>query len=330
MAFLSEVRPVRRPRHGWLITLLFILGLAACQGPSSTPRPPGETPAATPQPGVALLLPSPTAPNEPAYTAPVPLGPAPMPSSTAPPHPPAGTPRGTPAAAATAQVPFWLDHGDLTGLAWPQSTEANLQSLRFLVSDGRTFLHDVVQDTDVRIEPSDAKRGGWRVTYTDRAGRYRLIEEIWPATQSAAAIVRTTLEAQSGSALDYQVYLYAVPSLANAAEGDTVAVNVSEAVALLSDRQPTDGDPTFLAVATDTPWVTASAGYADFNDGLADLRDFRLDQAFESAGPGGNPTLTVWLVPAGEWTMAVGLGSDAASARTAVVDALGEAYQVNQ
>jgi hypothetical protein len=35
-------------------------------------------------------------------------------------------------------------------------------------------------------------------------------------------------------------------------------------------------------------------------------------------------------VPAGEWTIAVGLGADAARARTAVVDALAEAYQVDQ
>ncbi|QLQ08953.1 MAG: hypothetical protein HZY76_18550 [Anaerolineae bacterium] len=61
--------------------------------------------------------------------------------------------------------------------------------------------------------------------------------------------------------------------------------------------------------------VTGSAGYATFADGLRDLHDFRLDQAFESAGPGGNPTLTVWLAPAGEWMIALGLGADAATAR---------------
>lgn len=228
------------------------------------------------------------------------------------------------------RVPFWLDGGELTGLAWPAPDQANLQSLRFLVSDGRTFVHDVIRDTDVHIEPPDANRTAWRITYTDRAGRYRLTEDVWPATQSNAVIVHTALEALVGSALDYQVYLYAVPGLVNSADGDTIDVNTSEAVALLSDRQSTGGTPTFVAVATDTPWVTASAGYAGSNDGLQDLLDFRLDQAFESAGPGASPTLTVWLVPAGEWTTAIGLGADAASARTAVVAALAEAYQVGQ
>ncbi len=240
-------------------------------------------------------------------------------------------PHGTPSAAAgnTAGVPFWLDQGDLDGLAWPQPAQANLQSLRFLVSDGQTFVHDVVQDTDVQIEPPTDDRATWRITYHDRDGRYRLIEEVWAATQSNAMLVHATLEALTGSVLDYQVYLYAVPALANSPGDDTVTVNVSEAVAMLSDRQPTEGSPTFVALVTDTPWVTGSAGYATFADGLRDLHDFRLDQAFESAGPGGNPTLTVWLAPAGEWMIALGLGADAATARAAAVDGLNEAYQAN-
>lgn len=325
----SEVQTVRKIRWpGRTIVLLLTLMLAACQGP--TPRPPTGTPVVTPAPGVALVLPSPTASNEPVYTVPIPLAPAPTPQTTTAPPSTIMAPPGTPATDGTARVPFWLDQGELTGLAWPEAAQANLQSLRFLVSDGRTFLHDVGQDTDVRIEPPDANRAAWRITYSDRAGRYRLIADAWPATQSDAVIVRAALEAQTGSALDYQVYLYGVPGLANSPDGDVVEVNVSEAVALLSDRQPANGDPAFLAVATDTPWVTASAGYADFNDGLQDLADFRLDQTYESAGPGGNPTLTVWLVPAGEWTMAIGLGADAARARTAVVDALAEAYAADQ
>lgn len=302
--------------------LMLILGLTACQGPTPTP-------VATPPPVVAIILPSPTPAGDPPYVAPFPLGPAPTPQSpAAPPVTPAAVT--TPVAAGSEQVPFWVNQGEISGLNWPDPAQSNLQSLRFLVSDGRTFLHDVVRDTDVQIEPPAAAGEPWRITYSDRAGRYRLVEEVTPAATTDGLIVRARLEALSGSGIDYQVYLVARPGLANAADGDRVAVNLSEAVALLSDPQPGEGDPTFVALATDTPWVTASAGYAGVNDGLNDLRDYRLDQAYETAGPGGDVTLTVWLVPASEWTIALGLGADADRARAAAVDVLAEAYQVDQ
>ena len=302
--------------------LLLILDLTACQGPTPTP-------AITPAPAVAIILPSPTPAGEPPYVAPVPNGPAPTPQT---PAAPTVTPAAdaTPVASGSVGVPFWVNQGDIGGLNWPQPAQSNLRSLRFLVSDGRTFLHDVVHDTDVQIEPPAAAGEAWRITYTDRDGRYRLVEEVTPAATTDGLIVRARLEALSGSSIDYQVYLVATPSLANAAEGDSVAVNLSEAVAVLGDRQPEEGDPTFVALATDTPWVTASAGYTGLNDGLSDLRDFRLDQAYETAGPGGDATLTVWLVPASEWTIALGLGADADRARAAAVDVLTEAYQVDQ
>ncbi len=308
--------------------LCLILALAACQGRTPTPGPVVDTPGITPAPGVALVLPSPTAPATPAYSVPIPLEPAPTPGTVLPKMTVAAD--ATPGTVAAARVPFSINQGDISGLAWPQSGQVNLQSLRFLVSDGRTFLHDVTRDTDVRIEPPDTTRATWRITYTDREGRYRLVEDISSAAGSDAVIVRTALETETGSALDYQVYLVIEPGLAGTADGDTITVNVSEAVALLSDRQPANGPPTFMAIATDTPWVTASAGYLGANDGLSDLQDLRLDQAYESAGPGANPTLTVWLVPAGQWTTAIGLGSDANRARTAVVDALAEAYADDQ
>ena len=327
--------------------LLLLICLAACQGPTPT-----LTPGATPMPslpppasatatvaaGVQIIPPQNT-PALPTSVVPQPTGPAPEPKAIA--RAPGAWSSGSRQGVGTAftydapisqtnpsRVWFTLDDGAVTDLFWPRLDQANFHSVRFLVSDGKTFLHDLWRDADIRSEQPSPRLPFWRITLTDKAQRYRLVEEVAAAPIADAILIKATFEALQGDPGDYQVYLYALPHLANSGQEDHIKVNRTEGVAIFSDTSTNAlmQSPTFAALTSDSPWVTASAGYVRNSDGLTDLADFRLDQAFDQAGDEGRPALTVWLPPAPGWVLALGFGDSESVARDQAARAIAQGW----
>ena len=338
-------RSQRKGAPRQLLSLLLLAWLTACQGPAPLP-----TPAATPTPIVTLasatpvqIIPPPGTPAPlPASSVPQPTGPAPEPPSQA--RAPGNWSSGSRQGIGTAftydapisqtnpsRVWFTLDDGAVADLFWPRLDQANFHSLRFLVSDGKTFLHDLWRDADIETERPSPRLPFWRVTLTDKARRYQLVEEVVAAPNADAILIKAAFQALQGEPGDYQVFLYALPHLANSGQDDQVKLNLREGVAVFSDSANTSlaSGPTFAALTGDSPWVTASAGYVRSSDGLTDLADFRLDQAFDQAGEKGRPSLTVWLPSASPWLLALGFGGSESKARDEAARAIAQGWDAN-
>ena len=326
-----------------LAALLLVSCLTACQGPTPTPIP-GATPApaasATPTAAVAVqIIPPRNTPPLPTSVVPQPTGPAPEPKAIA--RAPGTWSSGSRQGVGTAftydapisqtnpsRVWFTLDDGAVTDLFWPRLDQANFHSLRFLVSDGKTFMHDLWHEADIKSERPSPRLPFWRVTLTDKARRYQLVEEVVAAPEADAILIKASFQALQGQPGDYQVYLYALPHLANSGQDDAIKINRAEATAIFSDTANTTlaQSPTFAALTGDSPWVTASAGYVRNSDGLTDLADFRLDQAFDQAGDKGRPALTVWLPSAPTWLLALGFGASESTARDQAARAIAQGW----
>ncbi|MFZ1475944.1 MAG: glycoside hydrolase family 15 protein [Anaerolineae bacterium] len=328
-----------------LPVLLLAFWLTACQGPTPIPTPAAAlTPMITLAPATpVLVIPSRNTPAPaPTSAVPRPTGPAPEPESRA--RAPGNWSSGSRQGIGTAftydapisqtnpsRVWFTLDDGAVTDLFWPRIDQANFHSLRFLVSDGKTFVHDLWHDADIRTERPSPRLPFWRVTLTDKAQRYQLVEEAVAAPNADAILIKATFQALQGQPGDYQVYLYALPHLANSGQDDQIKLNLGEGVAVFSDSLNTSlaSSPTFAVLTGDGPWVTASAGYVRNSDGLTDLADYRLDQAFDRAGDQGRPALTIWLPPVSPWLLALGFGGSESKARDEAARAIAQGWDAN-
>ncbi len=336
----QTLKRAARPGRLHTLWLLLALGLAlpACRQPTPTPAP-----VFTPEPGPPVQIippPATAAPPSPAPAIPQPNDAAPEPEANA--RAPGNWSSGSRQGMGTAftyatpgdqvnpsRVWFALDDGAVTDLFWPRLDQANFHSLRFLVSDGKTFLHDLWRDATVQTERPWPRLPFWRVVMRDKAQRYRLTLETATASNADGVLLRARFEALQGQPGDYQVYLYVLPHLANSGRNDVVEVNLSEGMAIFGDTVDTGltGHAAFAALTGDIPWITASAGYVRNSDGLTDLADFRLDTAYAQAGAQGRPALTIWLTPASEWLLAVGFGPNAATARTQAVATIAPGWE---
>src|SRR5262249_4516645 len=71
-----------------------------------------------------------------------------------------------PGAANPSRVWFGITNGAITEGLYPDVSQANIKSLNVLVTDGRSFLADEIDDATYRIERIDGRTPAYRVTST--------------------------------------------------------------------------------------------------------------------------------------------------------------------
>jgi glucoamylase len=71
---------------------------------------------------------------------------------------------------------FTLSHGIVNGIYYPTIDCPNTRDLQFLITDGETFCHEERRDLDHECPERGALY--YRLTNSDREGRYRLVKGI--------------------------------------------------------------------------------------------------------------------------------------------------------
>lgn len=238
-----------------------------------------------------------------------------------------------------SRVWFSIADGVLTETMYGLIHEAQIKQMRFAVvtdsglsvegtdTTSRTeYLH-----TDARGRPLSP---AYRVTTTDRQGRYEIEKQIFTDPDDQALVVRVSIRALRG---DVTPYLLLEPHMANTGvgdRGDAVAGNIETSAGGMQLHDwgalyAYEGD-THLALTTDRPFRNASVGFVGTSDGLTDLRDGRLDHIHRSTGDeSGNIMLTGALerVPAGDTLrqdFAIGFGPTRQDARNATENVFSE------
>ena len=68
---------------------------------------------------------------------------------------------------------FTISHGIINEIYYPHVDLPNTRDLQFLITDGESFCHEERRDLDHKVEYPEKGALLYRLTNSDRAGRYR-------------------------------------------------------------------------------------------------------------------------------------------------------------
>lgn len=215
---------------------------------------------------------------------------------------------------------FTLSHGIINEIYFPHVDSPNTRDLQFLITDGETFCHEERRDLFHRIEYPEQNALFYRLTNSDREGRYRLIKEIVVDPHSSVLLMHTRLEIMDPK-LRGKLHLYALlaPHLKGTGKNNSARWCGLDGRKLF-DVQREDIDMSFGC----TPDFTRrSVGYVGFSDGWQDLMDnFTMDWEFEQAEDGNIAVMgEIDLSDTMQFTLGVGFGRTRHSASAHLLQA---------
>jgi glucoamylase len=223
--------------------------------------------------------------------------------------------------ATSSRLWYTLSLGIITEVYFPTIDRPQLRDLQYLVTDGKTFLHDERRVMDSQVEALSEHALGVRVINADHDKQYRIIKEIIADPHQACLLVRTRLEATPALRGELQMYALAAPHLEVGGWGNTgEVISVSGRQLLTAHKRHT-----WMALAASVPFVRTSCGYVGISDGWTDLADnYRMDWEFDWS-PDGNIALTgeLDLTRGTEFTLGLAFGDTFQSAVTTLFQSLG-------
>jgi glucoamylase len=305
--------------HIWVLPLLAALLLGACDGPAAvapTAAPPASTVAprplatAAPQPTADVAQRGNAAPGKP-HDADVWTTGAKQAVGTAFTYDqPAGD-------ANPSRVWFGITNGAITEGLYPDVSLANIKSLGLLVTDGKSFVADETTDATYTVARLDGRTPTFRITSTDKAGRWSAIKDVVADPQANTIVFSVSFQALKGKPEDYHLYLSYAPRIGNSGAGDLSAIQ--DGMAEAWDEQA--GIYTALA-ASPTP-ALLTTGYSSENDLATELKKTRLvAAAYSSTAEPGRLSIGAELPVSGVSTVALGFGKSRADARAAATASL--------
>jgi glucoamylase len=216
---------------------------------------------------------------------------------------------------------FTLSHGIVNEIYYPHVDRPNTRDLEFLITDGETFCHEEKRDLDHLVEYPEQNALLYRLTNSDREGRYRIVKEIIGEPHSSVLLIHTRLEI-SDPKLRGKLHLYALlaPHLDGTGNGNSARWRDTEGRKLFQAAH--NGVHLVFGGAPD--FTRRSVGYVGSSDGWQDLMDnFKMDWEFNQAQDG-NIALTgeIDLSHGLEFIVAVAFGRSAQSAATKLLQAL--------
>ena len=229
------------------------------------------------------------------------------------------------AANRTSKVWYTIAGGVLSDVYSPTVDNTNVETMQFVVTDGRTFTDLQTRDTTYTVRTLDPSGLSCEVTSTGRHG-YRIVTDYLTDPRSDAVVMRVHLYGPPGLAL----YVRLDPTVNGNGGGGTDNGGADDATvdpattALVSSDTNTISNaanrtyavPTSMALRADRPFATASSGYAGTaSDGLTQLDATHALATTYRDAVHGNVVQTARLdLRHGEATLALGFGRDNASA----------------
>jgi len=221
---------------------------------------------------------------------------------------------------------FTLSHGIVNELYYPSVDEPNTRDFQFLVSDGKTFCHEEKRDLDHQIEYPERNCLFYRLTNSDRGGRYRLVKEVITDPHRSVLLVQTRLEIVDKS-LQGKLRLYALlaPHIGRQGRDNSgECVEISASKVLHAWR-----GGIHLMMGAAPGFVRRSVGYVGASDGWQDLmRHFGMDWEFRRADNGNIALMAeLELDQNGEATVGVSFGGSFQSTAAKLLQSLAPPFQ---
>ena len=224
---------------------------------------------------------------------------------------------------------FTLSHGIVNEIYYPHVDQPNTRDLQFLISDGETFCHEEKRDLDHHVEYLERDCLLYRLTNSEREGRYRIIKDVLTDPHRSVLLVRVKLDVFDET-LRGKLRLYALlaPHLARHGTGNSGSTMEVGAHPLLRAAR---GD-VHLVMGCTNGFARRSVGFVGFSDGWQDLMDnFQLDWEFQSA-ENGNIALTgeIDVRTSSEFTVGIALGRSCQSTVAKLLQSLAQPFEAHR
>ncbi len=235
----------------------------------------------------------------------------------------------------TSKVWFTVANGVLSDVYYPTIDNTNVETLQYIVTDGRSFTDLQTRDTTYTVRALDSSGMSCRVTSIARNGRYTITTDYLTDPARAGVVMRSTLRPTS-SRDHLQLFVRFDPTVnGNGGGGDATTQNAGadDAVIDTSTGSPVPvasdvntqtiaanrdyAQPVYAALRADRGFLAASSGYAGTaSDGLTELDAGHALSPMYAGAPHGNvvQTAQVDLRRSNTFTLAVGFGATQASA----------------
>ena len=238
-----------------------------------------------------------------------------------------GTARNT-----SSKIWYTVAGGVLSDVYAPTIDATNVETMQFLVSDGRSFTD--LQSRDMTYTVSADPTGMvCTVTSTAKSGRYRLTTTYLTDPARASVVVHTRYTPLSRAAKAFRLYVRLDATMGGnggggsgngGADSATIDRSTGSPVPVSYDTVTATNAvnrdyavPSYLALRADKPFSAASSGFVGTaSDGLAQLDSAHLLQPGYATATGGNvvQTAAVTLGHDSSATLALGFGSSRAAA----------------
>lgn len=227
----------------------------------------------------------------------------------------------------TSKVWFTVAKGVTSEVFYPRLDVPNMQDMQYIVTDGATFV-DLERDaTDHAVSMPDEEALEHTVTNTDKRAtpKYRITNTYITDPSRNTLLIRTRFQSLDGGT--YQLYLLENPSMAGGGANDNAWWDGTNAALMSSGTETLFGSLTTvvsaLKVASPNGFVAHNNGYAGKTSDcyVALSADRVLNNQFDNIASNGNVVQCGQIGSVGAdttFTVALGYGSDAASAIAAV------------
>jgi glucoamylase len=224
---------------------------------------------------------------------------------------------------------FTLSHGIVNEIYYPHVDQPNTRDFQFLISDGETFCHEEKRDLDHKIEYPERDCVFYRLTNSERNGRYRIIKHVLTDPHHSVLLVHTKVEVLDQSLRGkLRIYALLAPHLARHGAGNSgTCLDIAGQPLLHAER-----GPIHLLMGCSSGFSRRSVGFVGASDGWRDLVDnFKMDWEFSSA-TNGNIALTGEIEPrnSDEFTIAIALGRSCQSTAAKLLQALARPFEVHR
>ena len=187
----------------------------------------------------------------------------------------------------SSRIWFTLWNGAITEVYHPTVDRPQLRDLQYLITDGKSFMHEEKRDLNSKLERLSDHTLGYRCTNSDPDGRYSIIKEIITAPHLDCVLQRTKLTGEESVLSKLRLYVLCAPHLEVGGWGNNGYISERHGRKILMAQK----EGTWLAMAATEPFSRASCGYVGRSDGWTDLAsNFQMAWEFDQA-PDGNIAL---------------------------------------
>jgi len=225
----------------------------------------------------------------------------------------------------SCRVWFTLSHGIVNEIYYPFVDQPNTRDFQFLITDGETFCHEEKCDLEHQIEYPERACLFYRLTNTERQGRYRLVKQICTDPHRSVLLIHTRLEIGDKSLRDkLRLYALLAPHIDRCGAGNSGRCARIGASTLLHAWR----GGFHLIMGCTTHFSRRSAGFVGKSDGWQDLRNFKMDWQFDAA-ENGNIALMGEIDPrrGHDFIVAIALGQSYESTAAKLLQSLADPFE---